>query len=356
MEAKVVKPVPGPRILADGLLFRSLSTPSNAQFRMHGPISVSLVTGFLGAGKTTLIRRLLPDPLLRGTLVIVNDLAPTGLDNLLLGNGDSEAILLANGCICCAVNKDLGFTLLDLVRRRRSGDLPPFSHVIIETTGMADPVPIMRLLVANPALAAIFALERTLTLLSARHGPSHLERHHEARLQVALADLVLISHGDTVGDVAKEKLIAEVSALNSAATVVADANRCTAEQLLAHTRFAGPPEKPTSPLPPTGSAGIPHDVAVVCLSAAKPLDWERLVTWVEGLGETHGANLLRIKGTVTLVGNATAVFVNGVQDSFYPPTLLPDWFDPIGRSNLVVIGHGIDPATIEASFRQLLGS
>jgi G3E family GTPase len=323
---------------------------------MHGPISVSLVTGFLGAGKTTLIRRLLPDPLLRGTIVIVNDLAPMGLDNLLLDNGDSETILLANGCICCTVNKDLGSTLLDLVRRRRSGDLPPFSHVIIETTGMADPVPIMRLLVANSALAEIFALERTVTLVSAHHGPSHLEQHHEARLQVAIADIVLISHADTVEDGGRDKLIAEISALNPVATVVADAGRCTAGQLLAHARFSCPPEKPTGPPPLTGNAGKLHDVAVVCLSATQPLDWERLVGWVEGLGETHGANLLRVKGTVTLIGNSTAVFVNGVQDSFYPPIVLPDWFDPIGRSNLVVIGRGINPATIQESFHQSVGS
>jgi G3E family GTPase len=321
---------------------------------MNTPISISLVTGFLGSGKTTLIRRLLSDPLLRGSLVIVNDLAPIGLDQILLQDGDNTPILLANGCICCTVNRDLGFTLLELLNRVRSGEIPPVRHVMIETTGMADPIPILRILAGNATLAGTYALDRIVTLIDARHGRTQLDRYPEARLQVAVADFVLLSQGSAAAEIEGNALPKAIANLNPAAKLVIDANRFPASQLLAQTRVSRRPDPRigTDACAPAAPAdGHRHDVTVACLTARQPLDWSRLVEWIEGLSHAHREDLLRIKGTVTITGQAAPLFINGVQEIFYPPIVLPNWFDPTGGSQLVVIGRAIDPRALEASFR-----
>lgn len=323
---------------------------------MNRPISVSLITGFLGSGKTTLIRRLLPDPHLRGAVVLVNDLAPIGLDHLLLQDGGNEPILLANGCICCTVNKDLGFTLLDLLRRTQNGDLSPISQVLIETTGMADPIPIMRLLAANPTLSQAYALDRIVTVVSEQHGRNQIARHQEARLQVAVADFVIISHGTITAEVQKLALLDDIAAINPIAETIPDSSSFSALQLVSHTRFvrATEPRSSVNRSSDDREFGSSHDVRIACLTANRPLDWDRLVGWVEGLGAALGENLFRIKGTVTIAGNSASIFINGVQDSFYAPIVLPNWFDPTGGSQLVVIGRGIDPARIQISFQDMV--
>ncbi len=318
------------------------------QKRMDRPLSITLVTGFLGSGKTTLIRRLLPDPLMRGSLVIVNDLAPIGLDHLLLQDGDNSPILLANGCICCTVNEDLGVTLLDLLRRNRAGELPPILQVIVETTGMADPIPVMQLLADNPTLAQTCVLDRVVTLIDARHGAAQLERHLEAQLQVAVADFVLLGHIDETDEAERQRLAAILVDLNPVADLVDDAAGFTAMQLLVRTRMSRISARDVIRQRMPASNG--HEVVVACLTANHPIVWERLVDWVEQVGDTYRDDLLRIKGTVSIAGLQASLFINVVQQSFYPPIVLPNRFDPFGFSQLVVIGRNLDPVTLQATF------
>lgn len=323
--------------------------------RMDRPLSITLVTGFLGSGKTTLIRRLLPEPVMRNSLIIVNDLAPIGLDQLLLDGGEHAPILLANGCICCTVNDDLGVTLLNLLRRMRFGELPQASHAIVETTGMADPIPIMRLLADNPALAETCVLERVVTLVDARHGTNQLARFGEVRLQVAVADFLLLGHADETNAADRDHVTAQLATINPYAELVPDARLFAADTMLARSRtsrLAGH----THALSELPWPGAPHrDITVACLTAHRPIGWEALVDWVEQLGSSYRADLLRIKGTVTIAGQDCPVFINGVQESFYPPILLPKRFEPFAGSQLVVIGRHLDPAALQAEFQALEG-
>lgn len=316
---------------------------------MQAPISITLVTGFLGTGKTTLIGRLLKDPRWAGTVLVVNELAPVGLDQILLQDSAGDVIQLVNGCVCCSINQDLALTLRDLVRRHRSGELPQLWHVMIETTGAADPLPIMRTLASDGALASLYSLDRVVTTVDVHYGLEQLSRHPEAQRQVAVADFVALTKTTETTADRKGAVFRAVAAANPLARIIVDPE-CSADEILACTRFT----QAVQQVRDFQSGELGHALRVTCLEADNPIEWERLVDWVEGLGSELGPDLLRIKGTVNVVGSDGRVFINGVQDTFYPPILLPESSASGRCSQIVVITQGVEPEEISESFRSII--
>jgi G3E family GTPase len=312
-------------------------------------ISISLFTGFLGSGKTTLISRFLAEPEFAGSIVLVNEAAPVGLDDALLRQSATEVLLLANGCVCCSINQDLCLALRTLLHRRRAGELPAFAHVVIETTGIADPIPILRSIVADPILADFYALDRVVVTVDATHGLPQLKNYPEAAAQICVADFVVITKDANLNYGTRQALTDRLARMNPTAEIADGAHPITVRQLIARTRLSGLHNANTKQDKATTSAG--HGLSITCLSAEQRVNWESLVDWVESLAHRLGEDLLRIKGILALQDSASPVFINGVQDTFYAPILLPEPFGFGEGSRLVVIARGIDAGTITRSFQ-----
>jgi G3E family GTPase len=321
-----------------------------------------VLTGFLGSGKTTLLNRLLREPALADTAVIVNELGDVALDHLLVQRLEGEVALLRTGCICCALRGDFEDTLRELLARRDEGSLPAFTRVVVETTGLADPAPLVQAVEANPLLSHHCRLGAVLATVDAVNAQEQLARQWEARKQVALADWLLVTKTDLVPEV--EALEATLRRLNPTARLVhlAGGGRVPAELL--QTRpvaravdealglLAGPPQgllagRPIGPL---------HgEVRSFAFEATRPLDWLRLQAWLADLRARHGEALLRLKGIVRVVDEPEPLVLHGVQHLFHPPVTAPGLAWPVDRSALVVVVRGLDERALRAGFEACVG-
>lgn len=322
---------------------------------MTDPIAVTLLTGFLGAGKSTLLNALLKQEAMAGTAVLINEFGEIGLDHLLVGTireEPADTVLLPSGCLCCAVRGDLVRALRELVPRVLAGEI---HRVVVETTGLADPAPVIQSLMGDVALVRHFRLDGLITVVDAANGLASLDRYETARRQVAMADRIVMTKTDLAPETSA--LTARLRALNPAATILpAISGALEAERLLDCGLFSAQGKLldvqkwlDAAAFGPdtTRHAGIES----FCLTYDKPLHWQGVGTCLEMLIGTRGESLLRVKGILNLVGQDRPVAIHGVQHMFHEPTLLPAW--PPGdprTSRLVFITEGLDRATIEAGF------
>ncbi len=316
---------------------------------MAEAIPVTILTGFLGAGKTTLLNHLVRRPELAGAAVLVNEFGEIGLDHILVDRVDESIGLLPSGCLCCAVRGDLVRALKALIGR-------DVSRVLVETTGLADPAPIVQTLMGDVSVALRFRLDGIVTVVDAVLGTATLDGHEEARRQVAMADRLLVSKSDLGGDL--EALRARLRALNPGAPVAEVVRGVVDPAFLLDAGLFDAGGKMSDVqrwLDAAAYDGAPvHDGSIqsFCLVFDEPLHWAGIGTCLEMLIGTRGEQLLRVKGILNLVGQARPVAIHGVQHLFHEPVLLDDW--PPGddrRSRIVFITRGLDRATVEAGVR-----
>jgi G3E family GTPase len=303
-------------------------------------IPVAIVTGFLGSGKTTLISRILRDPAFARTAVIVNEFGEIGLDHELIAGSDETLLALATGCLCCAVRSDLVATLLDLQRRREAGEIT-YDRVLIETSGLADPAPILHALMTDHDIAQHHAIDGIVTVVDAQHGEAALDRHAEARRQAALADCLLLSKTDVVG--AANTLRARLAALNPGARQhvardVAPGDLFTGTNVTA--RFATLPDQPARN--PFTRAQHTDGIETFALQRDRAIPALALTLLLEALAEHCGARLLRVKGLFHIeeMPERPAV-IHGVQHVFAPPEFLDRWPSADHSTRLVFITQGV---------------
>jgi G3E family GTPase len=322
-------------------------------------LPVSLITGFLGSGKTTLLNHLLRHSDMKDSAVIINEYGEVSLDHLLVERVDGEVAVLASGCICCTVRSDLEETLRGLLVRRDRDEVPQFRRVLIETTGLADPAPIVQLLLNNPLVSHFLRLDAVVTTVDAVNAPHQLDRQFEAVKQVALADRLLITKSDLAGDTAA--LEARLRRLNLGAGI-----ERVAQGQIDPARLFGAglidPEKKTVDVARWlneeafvghrdalhGHAGHAHghhhhdaSIASFMLAFDEPLDWMAVSNWLAHLRSGRGEDLLRVKGILNLRGEPTPVAVHGVHHVFHPPVALAKWPDADRRSRIVFITRNI---------------
>jgi G3E family GTPase len=331
-------------------------------------ISVHLITGFLGSGKTTLLQRALASPAFANTAVVINEFGEVALDHLLLQRVDSDTVVLSTGCVCCTLRTDLGAALRELVDKRERGRVPPFDRLVLETTGLADPAPILFTLTADPVLRHHFRLGNVVTTIDAVNGGQHLVRHLESVKQVAVADRMVVTKTDLVDRARVDGLRAVVRRYNPTAPLfeTPDASLVldrlfTAEILDSPPRGGDSPSGRRAPLPSSGAGDggdatdrHTREITAVSLIVDVPLDWTAFGMWLTMLLHAHGDDVLRVKGILQIRGVPTPVVIHGIHHLVHPPTSLPRWPTADHRSRLVLIVRSLPAPIIERSLRAFL--
>jgi G3E family GTPase len=303
---------------------------------------VVLVTGFLGSGKTTLISELLARPELGETAVIVNELGEVGIDHHLLRRVDERTVLLASGCVCCALRGDLADELRDLLDRRDAGEIPRFRRVVVETTGVADPTPIVNTLLSDPLVPHHYTLDAVVATVDGMHGL----RGPESVKQAAAADVLVLTKPDLAEPASLDALERELEALNPTAPALRVAFGDVEPELLLRGAEHDLERLPTSPSVEPDHA---REIHAVCL-VLDEVDWAAFGIWLTMLLQARGADVLRVKGLLD-TGGEGPLLVNCVQHAVHPPVHLDAWPDEDRRSRLVVIGQGFTGEELEASLR-----
>lgn len=329
-------------------------------------LPVTLLTGFLGSGKTTVLNRLLKQlPL---TAVVMNEFGEIGLDHQLLEETRGPLALLAGGCVCCQVQGALAPTLKNLWTARDRGELPAFERLIIETTGIADPAPILEVLNGDRWLAARFRLDGIVTTVDAVLGETSLNAHFEAQRQVAVADRLLLTKTDLAAAAALAALEARLTELNPAATQlrvlhgavapaeILGAALAQAEAQAAQRWLAAPRYLPAGPgaarhLAATGQPAPHASIHSFCLTFDEPLDWAGVEAALEMLFAFRARHILRMKAIVHLRGEPLPRVLHAVQQVFHPPLTLPAWPDADRRSRFVFIVHDLDAGFVAKLLR-----
>ena len=324
---------------------------------LAGRIPVSVITGFLGSGKTTLINKLLKRPDMNRVAVIVNEFGEQSIDHDLVQVSSEQMMLLNNGCLCCVLRGDLQETLRDLFVQRRSGEIIDFERVVIETTGLADPAPVMQTLMTDTMLQAQYRLDCVVTLVDAVNGLQQIETMSEPVKQAALADRVVVTKTDLAQETAIAALEEKLRELNPQAPIRRALNgeielaflidvglRSTRGKLEEIERWMGDPEH--------GEHGHRHDSRVSSFSLRydRPFSWSAFSQCLEVLTALRGPDLLRVKGLVNVTGHGGPLVVQGVQHLFHPPVELDAWPSADRSTRIVFITRGIPRAMVENLF------
>ena len=337
---------------------------------MDKRIPVTLLTGFLGSGKTTLLNYLLSQPQMKDSAVIINELGTTGLDHILATQVDSEQIadntvLLSSGCVCCTLKNELADTMRDLFFKRALQAIPQFNRIVIETTGMADPGPILANLMNEPVIESVFRLDAVVVTIDSEYGLQQLEKHSEARKQAAVADVLLLTKTDLatlqiLSDL-KEKLIA----INPGATQHKILHGQIEPDFIIDVGLFDPSGKRAEPQRwlrmPIGAPIKPsfmlknqhNEIASFTVTLPSPINWRDLKPVILKLCQRHGENLLRLKGIIHAADLDEAIAIHAVHFTPYPPTELDGWVEDAPTNRIVLIGKGLDEAAIRKMLTQI---
>ena len=333
-------------------------------------IPVTLLTGFLGSGKTTVLNHVLKQPGTAATAVIVNEFGEIGLDHLLVERSSEDVVLLNSGCLCCTVRGDIVDTLTNLFVDRVKGKVPFFTRVAIETTGLADPAPILHTLMTDPIVAARYVLDGVVTTVDAVNGAGSLDRQPEAVKQAAVADRLLLTKTDIAEPDARQAIEARLKELNPSAAIVSVAQGAIDSALLFNIGFYDPTTKSLDVRrwlrdesfegDHGQDVGHGHEhpdvnrhddrIRAFCITREQPISWAALSTWLDGLAAMRGDDLLRLKAIVALSDRPDQpVVLHGVQHLFHPPVLLPEWPSEDRRTRMVFITRDLPRETIETT-------
>ena len=339
-------------------------------------VPVSLITGFLGSGKTTLLKALLRHPGMADSAVIINEFGEVGLDHLLVEAVEGEIAVLASGCVCCTMRSDLEETLRGLLARRDRHEVPFFQRVLVETTGLADPAPIVQLLLNNPLLNHFVRLDAVVTTVDAVHAERQLDANAAAVKQVALADRLLLTKTDLAAADAIAPLRVRLARLNPGGTI----NTVQHGEIEPNRLFGAALFDPERKSPDIrrwlnhevyannqhhhhgehdhAHASAMHDKAIraFCITFELPLDWMMVSGWLGQLRRSRGEDLLRVKGILNVAGENAPVALHGVHHVFHPPVLLNAWTDDDRRSRIVFITRGLEREEVEESWRRICGA
>jgi G3E family GTPase len=306
-------------------------------------IPVTVVTGFLGAGKTTLLRRFLASPEGEGTAVIVNEFGAVGIDDALVRNSADETVLLGNGCVCCITRTDLQAALRRLVFDRERGTVPPFRRVVIETSGLADPGPILQTFSTDRALGGEFHIDVVLAVVDAVNGMTELDTAAEARKQVIFADRLVISKTDLADADAVARLTRRLQELGPRAVI-----DMAVDGALDPARVIEPVAGEREGF--VAEAEHSDGIASFVIAHDKAVEWLTFARTMETLSALRGADLLRVKGFVDVVGCRGPVVVQYVQHLAHPPVELEAWPEGERASRLVFITRGIGEQQVRDLF------
>jgi G3E family GTPase len=319
---------------------------------------VTVVTGFLGSGKTTLLGRVLTEPSMANTAVLVNEFGEVGLDHHLLRRVDERTVLLGSGCVCCTTREDLVGALLELLDMDQRGEVPRLDRIVIETTGLADPAPILYTIFTDPVLQHHFSVDLVLTTVDAVNGHLHLDRNPESLKQVTAADKIVVTKTDIAEPGAVPGLLSRLGTINPSARIFEAA---FGEVDVGELFRPGGTGTHTVPRSVSERSTDLHDVGEThsfSVTFDGPIDWTAFGIWFSMLLHARGEDVLRVKGLLD-VGEVGPVVLNGVQHIIHPPQHLDEWPDEDHRSRIIFITKRIRPEELLGSleaFQELLGA